>query len=167
MLGPGDPSGLSQISPVYGRIDESHTIRSTVRGPLPLFVPTGIFPGRSVCSPLAVQPAEAPGDEWYAWSATVALGGVRLTLLRAIERTGRPGTTAAPSRLWGTREVKTDARVAVLLHRVGGDDEAILIAGRRLYLDGSPVVELPLAVGSGRYPMARSMQQEPPAAVPD
>jgi hypothetical protein len=42
VLDPGDVSGLTQFAPVYGRVVETHVLRSRVEGPLPLALATFI-----------------------------------------------------------------------------------------------------------------------------
>jgi hypothetical protein len=144
ILGPGDQSGLADVAPVYGRIERSSTLRARVQGQLPLIVLTCILPGeQGTYGTASARPADGP-DGWHAWSATIALGRLRMTVLRTIERGGRPeSSVAAPDTLWGTHGIQTDARLAVLLRHDSGHAEVILINGRRFHSDDGLTVELP------------------------
>jgi hypothetical protein len=78
-----------------------------------------------------------------------------MLLLAAIETTGvATRTDAAPSNRWGTAEVQTDARVALLIDNASSSGEAIVINGAML----SRVPDRPMVVLPHRTPIQRLPQ---------
>jgi hypothetical protein len=119
-------------SPIYGLLLPSTTLRARAAGPLPMsfatFVATAEVTSGLTIEPVAVH--EAPGAAWHAAAFNVFWTGGCLRAMTAIECAGAPDDdNAAPAAVWGTRELRTDARTAALIVMNGRAAEVLLING--------------------------------------
>jgi hypothetical protein len=111
-----------------------------VRGPLPQTIATFIPSAAAFAVDLMLEalPVAATTPGWHsrAWRATS--GKASATLLAAIENTGvAAGDKTSPGVPWGTADVQTDGRVAVLLE-YPGRTQSFVVNGRGI----APVREL-------------------------
>ncbi|MGH9370620.1 MAG: heparinase II/III family protein, partial [Vicinamibacterales bacterium] len=132
LLAPGtDP--LAMWSPAYGAIEPSPVIRASTLAPLPASLAIFIPAARELADKLAMAPSQidvAPGAAWHGCAFRVRWKGGAMTILSAVERSGGiERIAAAPSERWGTAELQTDARVAVVIDYSSGPSEAILVDG--------------------------------------
>ena len=125
-----DADGLDAFAPVYGHVERSVCLRTECPGDLPrsfaTFVPANAEFSLGI-SVEALDVQHAPGAGRYGAAYRVTWPGHEAIILSATEHAGNEGNV-----LWGTLEVRTDARFAFL--SVGGDrsPRAILIEGDRL-----------------------------------
>jgi hypothetical protein len=128
------PSGadpLAVYSPAYGAIDPAPVLRVTAGATLPATLATFINVHDSATVEIERVPLERPpGSNWHGSAFRAEWGAGRMTLLAAIERTGvATDAAAAPGLAWGTSDVMTDARVAMLIEGADGALEGLLVNG--------------------------------------
>ncbi|MGH9372006.1 MAG: alginate lyase family protein [Vicinamibacterales bacterium] len=132
VLSPGsDP--LAAWSPVYGIIEPAPVIRVKASASLPTSIATFIAAAGDVAADLMIEPLTvrvAPGSNWHGCACRVRWTGGAMTMLAAVEASGvATRDSAAPPDRWGTAELQTDARTAVIIDRVTGPSEAVLVNG--------------------------------------
>jgi hypothetical protein len=146
LLEPGSHP-LAQCSRVYGRLEPAPTLRGTLRLVLPATIATFIPSSPELAEALAVEPARVetgPGDGWHACAFRARWRGGAMVLLASVERSGVAACDgSAPARRWGTAALETDARVALLVERIAGASEAILINGSGAHAPANALVSLP------------------------
>jgi hypothetical protein len=157
VLAPGD-SPLAVRSSVYGVIEPAPVVVGSLEVRAPATVATFIPATAAMASRLTVERVELtrpPGPGWHASAFQLRWSGGSMLLLAAIETTGvATRTDAAPSNRWGTAEVQTDARVALLIDNASSSGEAIVINGAML----SRVPDRPMVVLPHRTPIQRLPQ---------
>ena len=146
ILDSGDPSGLTSFAPAYGRLIAASTLVTEDRCRLPQVVATFIAADAAMASGVRVRhlPIDArPEEFWHPVAVEVAAEGGRVTAILALE-----GSTSAgdgPQAEWGAGGMRIDGRAAAVAARATGTT-AILVSGRALTLEGTPIIDL----GAGR-----------------
>jgi hypothetical protein len=153
LLDPGEHS-LAVCSRVYGRLERSPTLRGRLRAELPATIATFIPSSPDLAEELVIERARVergPGEGWHACAFRVRWQGGAMALLAAVERGGIAAhESSAPPARWGTDALETDARVALLVDRIDGPSEAILVNGSCLHTPADALISLP-----GRTPLTR------------
>jgi hypothetical protein len=144
-----------ECSSVYGAVEPSTTLRSLATGPLPLSFATFVAATAAVAEALSIEPAVLslpPGVGWHGAAFEVSWSTGSALVLTSVETVGAPASDdAAPGVLWGTRALRTDARVAGLLTTKGRVTAGLVVNGSRILDAGDgALVEL-----AGRTPLAR------------
>jgi hypothetical protein len=147
VLAPGH-SPLAVHSPVYGVVEPAPVAVGSLEARAPATVATFIPATAALASRLAIERVALttpPDPGWHGSAFRLRWSGGTMLLLTAIETTGvATRTDAAPTVCWGTAEVQTDARVALLIETPSASVEAILINGATLSLGpDQPLVALP------------------------
>ena len=144
LLGSDAPDQLAEISPTYGRVEPSTTLRSTSRGRAPLVLFTYVDRHGSSGPVERVAVTNALGDGWCNSAFHVVTARHEIAVLSAVERMGANG--AAPGLLWGTDSFLTDGRLACVIQSVERPAEAVIVHGRQI-VDGAgrSLLELPHA----------------------
>ncbi|MGH8636545.1 MAG: alginate lyase family protein, partial [Burkholderiales bacterium] len=132
LLAPGaDP--LAVRSPAYGVIEPAPVVRASAVAPLPATVATFIPASREYTADLSLESVavtSAPGSGWHGRAFALRWNGSAMTVLTAVELSGiAERETSAPSNQWGTAELRTDARLALVIDRTPGPSEAIVVSG--------------------------------------
>ncbi len=140
LLLPGEDP-LAFRSPSYGVTEPAPVLRAALPALVPVSIATFIPAVRGLADQVSIEPmviATAPGPDWHASAYRVRWNGGAMTLLSAIEQSGiAPRQTAAPPDRWGTAELQTDARVAVVIDRTAARSEAILVNGAFVTAQGT------------------------------
>jgi hypothetical protein len=121
----GDAETLGLFAPVYGRVERAPCLRVRTAGAVPRSVLTFI-PGRGMAGAavaIAHVPLEAvPPPGWHAAAFEVVGEDTRVMVLTAVEADGAPGQPLrGPGIGWGTKDVRTDARAAVIVSERGSE----------------------------------------------
>jgi hypothetical protein len=157
VLAPGQ-TPFAVHSPVYGVIEPAPVVVGSFDAHPPVTVATFIPATAAMASRLAVEQmalTTPPGPGWHGSAFRLRWSGGTMLLLAAIETTGvATGDDSAPITRWGTAEIQTDARVALLIDTMSASDGAILINGATLSL----APDQPLAVLPHRTPIQRLTQ---------
>lgn len=171
ILGPGEHP-LAAWSPSYGRVEPAPVVRARSRIRLPETVTTFIPAATALCRRLRIERlrlADAPsGRHGSGWRASW-IGGAAC-LLAAVETNGSVPESAQASTTgtWGTRNLRTDARIAATVER-NGQVEAVLVNGRTLSSAGIELISLPTPVDITRTPippeLASSVHEQGAAEV--
>jgi hypothetical protein len=148
---------LAVYSTAYGVVEPAPVLYATADVDLPATIATfidtrGAANGMVIERLPVVQPPPGP---WHAAAFRAKWRGGRMTVLAAIERTGvASGPAASPPSRWGTADLSTDARIAVVLEQNGGV-EAMLVNGRSLEptVPGPPILDLPESAPIARIRM--------------
>jgi hypothetical protein len=162
VLGPDSPELLTEVSRAYGRIEPAYTLRSSVRGVVPLVLLTCVYAGgESLGSIERLAMTHASDNGWLSAGFRIATGRADVTLLASTERNAFAASSdTAPAGVWGCDALTTDARAACLIEHHGGLREVVLVNGRRV-LDaaGRPVVDLESPTQLIRMPVATVVQE--------
>jgi hypothetical protein len=132
VFAPGsDP--LAVRSPAYGVIEPAPVARGAVTTALPASIGTFIPAVPELVDQLTIEPARietVPGSSWHAAAFRVRWNGGAMIVVSAVERTGIANRdNAAPAERWGTAELQTDGRAAVLIDRRATASETVLVNG--------------------------------------
>lgn len=142
VLGSDGPDRLAEVSPVYGRVEPSTTLRSTIRGRGPLVLLTCVDREGRTGTVERAPLIRTIGEGWCSAAFRIAMAGAEIVLLSAVEENGAQG--AAPGLLWGTDSVQTDGRLACIIQHGHRPAEAVLVHGRRILAgSGHPLLDLP------------------------
>jgi hypothetical protein len=128
---PAGRHNLAVYSPAYGVVEPAPVLYASADVAIPATIGTFIDP-RGVASGVIVERVpivQPPPDAWHAAAFRARLSGGCMTVLTAVERTGvASGPAASPPGRWGTADLTTDARIAVVLEQ-DGSVEALLVNG--------------------------------------
>jgi hypothetical protein len=127
-------ANLAAHAPCYGRVVPSECLRVAMRGALPRSMLTVVPMGRRAEAEVVIDPLPLTTplpDGWQGAAFRVQLDDTTLTLLASTEVTALDAQTAAPPTRWGSSEVQTVARVALLRSAMDGW-RAVLVNGRHL-----------------------------------
>jgi hypothetical protein len=145
ILGLGDAAGLADVSPAYGRIEPSHTLRASVRGHPPHVLLTCIdaHPRPTLAGTIIRRAiTREAGLAWTSSAFEIQTGQARVRLLAAIAKDGF--SDAGPTAPWGCDDLLTDARLACVITHADGTSEATIVNGSRIESGrGEPLFELP------------------------
>jgi hypothetical protein len=126
-------SPLASRSPAYGAIEPAPVIVGTLDATLPTTVATFISASAETAQHLEIEHARVaapPGAGWHGSAFRLRWAGGVMTVLAALEERGTAANeSSAPPDRWGTDELQTDARVAVLIDHATGRSEAVLVNG--------------------------------------
>ena len=135
---------LAVYSPAYGVVEPAPAVCGTASVQLPATFATFIPAKPEIAEQLQIEAVAidvAPGPEWHACAFRVRWAGGTAAMLTTIERAGVATTdTAAPPERWGTAELRTDARLAMVIDHTAGRSEAILVNGA--FIDAQPAHRL-------------------------
>jgi hypothetical protein len=112
---PGDTEGLDGYAPEYGRLERATCLRDRTTGPVPRSTATFIASAAEASAEAAIEAvpvAAAAGPSWHSAAFRMRWAGREAIVLSAIERTPGEGSGAGPGEMWGSDDVRTDARVA-------------------------------------------------------
>ena len=152
LLLPGE-SPLAMWSPAYGVVEPAPTAQASLDLVPPAAIATFIPATSALASGLNLEsvPVEHPPAGWHNSAFRLRWNGGEMVLLSAIELDGMATSQdAGPPARWGTAEVQSDARLALLIDDGGGVTESVLVNGAQLYVGANPMVRLP-----DRRPMVR------------
>jgi hypothetical protein len=144
-LAPG-ASPLAVYSPDYGIVEPAPIAQSstTVRPPgtVATFIPaTSAITGNVSVEPVPIEQSAAG---WHSAAFRLHWNGGLMCLLTAVESDGvATSHDAAPPGRWGTADVQTDARLALLIDDGRGPSEALLVNGAELHAASERIVSLP------------------------
>jgi hypothetical protein len=144
-LAPG-ASPLAVYSPDYGIVEPAPIAQSstTVRPPgtVATFIPaTSAITGNVSVEPVPIEQSAAG---WHSAAFRLHWNGGLMCLLTAVESDGvATSHDAAPPGRWGTADVQTDARLALLIDDGRGPAEALLVNGAELHAASERIVSLP------------------------
>jgi hypothetical protein len=159
LLPPG-ADALAVRSPAYGVVEPAPVLRASKVEPLPATVATFIPASREYAVDLtleAVAVARSPGSGWHGRAFALRWSGGAMTLLTAVELSGiAERETSAPPDPWGTAELRTDARLALIVDRASAASEAVVVNGATVTATRADrLVALPRRVPLLRLTMAR------------
>jgi len=144
-LAPGE-SPLAVYSPDYGIVEPSPTAHASMDITPPATIATFIPATSSIASGLHIEsvPVERPAAGWRNTAFRVDWSDGVMFLLAALEPNGiAADQCSAPCTLWGTAEVQTDARVALLIRTGQGWSEGLIVNGAELRAGSRLLVSLP------------------------
>ena len=143
LLAPGGHP-LAVYSPAYGVVEGAPVGYGRAPVSLPTTLATFIPAKPEIAEQLQMEAApivEAPGPDWHAAAFRVRWARGTTAILAAIERTGVASSdTAAPPERWGTAELQTDARVAMVSDHAAARSDLILVNGA--FIDAHPAHSL-------------------------
>ena len=139
---------LAMYSPVYGVVQPAPLITSSVELAIPATIATFVPAVPALAPGLRVEtvPLDAgPGEGWHARAFRLRWKGGAVLVLAALEESGlATRADTAPPHLWGTSDVQTDARVALVIDYAPSRTEALLVNGSTLRSTaGTPLIALP------------------------
>jgi len=124
---------LAVWSPAYGVIEPAPVVTARKTASLPITIASFIPATGELADALHIEEVvldATPGNGWHSSAFRVRWNAGTMTWLGAIETSGLASDdSASPRSQWGTAEFHTDARIALLLDRVGGASEVILVNG--------------------------------------
>lgn len=142
-LAPGE-SPLAVYSPDYGVVEPAPTAQSSTSVTPPATIATFIPATSTITGNVTLDPVpiERSAAGWHSAAYRLRWNGGAMYLLTAVEPDGIAADhdSAPPSR-WGTADLQTDARLALLIER--GASEALLVNGSELHEGGDAIVSLP------------------------
>jgi len=144
-LAPGE-SPLAVYSPDYGIVEPSPTAHASMEITPPATIATFIPATSSIASGLHIDsvPVERPAAGWRNTAFRVRWSDGVMLLLAALEPNGvAADQSSAPSTLWGTAEVQTNARLALLIRTRQGWSEGLIVNGTQLRAGSRLLVSLP------------------------
>jgi hypothetical protein len=140
VLAPGQHP-LAMSSPDYGLVTPAPALRSAVSTRLPVTFATFVPATAALARDLSIESLGVdvvPGDHWHTAAFRLRWQKGAITILSAIERTGKPGSeNGAPPHRWGPADLQSDARVAVLIDYASAASEAVLVNGSVLKAQGT------------------------------
>jgi hypothetical protein len=146
---------LALRSPAYGVLEPAPVVRGSDRPALPATIASFIPAAAELADGIALERSAIvsdPGGGWHAAAFRARWRRGAMTLLCAIETGGVANRdTSAPATPWGTAELQTDARCALVIDRNAGPSEAILVNGA--LVTGHPAHQL--ASLASRVPLLR------------
>jgi heparinase II/III-like protein len=154
VLPPGE-SPLAAWSPAYGVVEPAPTLRGSLDLLPPATVATFIPAIAGVATGLNLEslPVECKAAGWHNTAFRLRWNGGQMMLLSAVELDGMATSEdAGPSTLYGTAEVQTDARLALLVDDGRGRTEVVLVNGAHLHTGADPLVTLPRRCQMVRLP---------------
>jgi hypothetical protein len=157
-LAPGE-SPLAAYSPDYGIVEPAPIAQASIEITPPATIATFIPAPSAITSGLCIEsvPIERPAAGWRNTAFRVHWNGAVMFLLAALEPNGiAADESSAPFTRWGTAEVQTDARVALLIDDGHGWSEALMVNGAALHTGRHTLVSLP-----HHSPMVRLTQLAP------
>lgn len=124
---------LAAFSPGYGIVEPAPVLVGRLSTPLPAAIATFI-PADSVAADdleiAAIQLTTLPVDGFLGAAFRARWRGGATAIVAAVEETGVAAhEMAAPRNLWGTAQVRTDARVAATIERADGSADIIAVNG--------------------------------------
>ena len=157
---------LAVWSPAYGVIEPAPVVTARKTASLPMTIASFIPATSELADALDIEEAvldATPGHGWRSSAFRVRWSGGTMTWLGAVETSGLASSdSASPRSQWGTAEFHTDARIAVLLDRVGGASEVILVNGTLARARNRQIVSLASRVPLRRFAFtsrARNMHE--------
>ncbi|CAN5659524.1 alginate lyase family protein [soil metagenome] len=138
---------LAAYAAAYGRIEPAECLRMSSNGPVPRSTLTVVPLSGCRATALTIEPlvlSEPPAPGWHAAAFLVRFDDAEAVLLASVEQSGIPSShLAAPPARWGTADVQTVGRAALLLSDATGWN-ALLVNGRHL-AGGSAALNYDLA----------------------
>jgi len=144
-LAPGE-SPLAVYSPAYGIVEPAPTAHASIEITPPATIATFIPATTSIANGLDIEsvPVERPAAGWRNTAFRVRWSDGVMLLLAALEPNGvAADQSSAPSTLWGTAEVQTNARLALLIRTRQGWSEGLIVNGTQLRAGSRLLVSLP------------------------
>jgi Heparinase II/III-like protein/Heparinase II/III N-terminus len=157
-LAPGE-SPLAAWSPDYGVVEPAPTAQSSIELTPSTTIATFIPATSAITSGVSIDavPVERSAAGWHTASFRLRWTGGEMFLLAAVESDGLAADQdAGPDTRWGTAEIQTNARLALLVSDGRGRSEALLVNGAELHAGSDPLVSLP-----DRRPLVRLTQLAP------
>jgi hypothetical protein len=164
VLAPGE-TPLAVRSPVYGVVEPAAVAQGSLELIVPATVATFIPATPAMALGLhieAVAVALRPGEGWHGSAFRVRWQGGAMVMLAAMESSGlATRADTAPADRWGTAELQTDARVALLIDYTPSGSEAVLVNGASLRATAGPaLIALPRREPMVRMPCLASPMHE-------
>jgi hypothetical protein len=132
LLHPGQHD-LAVHSPAYGIVQPAPVLRGGLVTPIPSTIGAFIPATSALARGLGIEELRVetePGETWHAAAFRVRWNAGAMTLLCAVEESGRAASeSSAPLQRWGTAELQTDARLALLIDYATAASEAVLVNG--------------------------------------
>ena len=151
-LAPGE-SPLAVWSPDYGIVEPAPTAQATIEITPPATIATFISATSAIASGVSIEsvPIERFAAGWRNTAFRVRWDGGVMTLLAALETNGiAADQSSGPLTRWGTAEVQTDARLALLIREGRAGYGALIVNGAEVHSFSRALVSLP-----HRSPMVR------------
>jgi hypothetical protein len=150
---------------VYGVVEPAPVARGSLDLIVPATVATFIPATPAMAMGLhieAVPVAIRAGEGWHGSAFRVRWKGGAMVMLAAIESSGlATRADTAPADRWGTAELQTDARVALLIDYTRSGSEAVLVNGATLRATAGPgLIALPRREPMVRLPCLASPMHE-------
>jgi hypothetical protein len=143
VIAPGS-TPVAVHSPVYGLVEPAPVVRASLDAAAPATIGTFIPARAALTSALGIEAipvAVHPGDGWHGCAFRVRWKGGAMVILAAVESSGlATRADTAPSDRWGTAELQTDARIALLIDYARGGSEAMLVNGATLRPAAGPAL---------------------------
>ena len=157
-LSPGE-SPLAAYSPDYGVVEPAPTAQASIEITPPATIATFVPALTAIARSMSIEsvPVERSAAGWRSTAFRLRWSGGVMFLLAALEPNGiAAGESSAPLTRWGTAEVQTDARLALLINDGQGWSEALMVNGTELHAGLHTLVSLP-----HHSPMVRLTQLAP------
>ena len=131
VLPPGDPSGLTQVAPVYGRFVETHVLASRAAANLPASSATFVPAEASIARGLRIRtlPTVGVDDGWHALGVELSFEDGAATAVCGVQHQPAATGVALARRPWGTESLRTDGRAAAVVRRHGAAPIAFAVDG--------------------------------------
>ena len=161
---PGE-TPLAVRSPTYGLVEPAPLARASAGLIAPATIATFIAGRPAMAAALRIESlpiAVHPGEGWHGSAFRLRWKGGAMVILAAVESSGlATRADTAPADRWGTAELQTDARVALLIDYAPGGSEAMLVNGATLRpTAGPPLIALPRRTSLVRLPCLASPMHE-------
>jgi hypothetical protein len=131
---------LGAFAGKYGRIEPAICVRCRSEGPHPRSVLTFVPAAEYTEHPIAIQSLAVelgPPAGWHGAGFHVQVANFEAVLMAAVEKSGTADSPdAGPPQSWGSKEVRTDGRVALVILQDGRPIEGLLVNGRELVTAG-------------------------------
>jgi hypothetical protein len=138
-------SPLAAYSPDYGVVEPAPTAQASIEITPPAAIATFIAARSAIAGGVSLEsvPVERPAAGWRNTAFRLRWNGGVMFLLAALEPNGvAADQSSAPFTRWGTTEVQTDARLALLIDE-GHGREAVIVNGAELHVGSKRLVSLP------------------------
>lgn len=145
-LAPGE-SPLAVWSRDYGIVEPAPTAQASIEITPPATIATFIPATSANASGVGIEsvPVERPAAGWRNTAFRLRWNGGAMFLLAALEPNGiAVEQSSAPFTRWGTAELQTDARLALVIDEGRGRwSKALIVNGAQLHAGSKPLVSLP------------------------
>jgi hypothetical protein len=155
-------SPLAVYSPDYGVIEPAPTAQCSTTVTPPATIATFIPATSGITGKVSIEPVpiDRRAAGWHTAAFRLRWKGAAMSLLTAVELDGIASSPeSAPPAPWGTAELQTSARVALLVNAGRAPAEAVLVNGLHVAAGDHPIAGRLRALLSDAHMPARNVQE--------